>query len=381
MTRLMDAKKHVLVLPEGVASGEEGVRHHRFLSLPHPRTGRSSLFLVDPSGRGALFEVQRVDQAGTPRTWFVDQEVVNDGSLLLLTPFDPLFLLISYLSLLSPKFLPYQDLWETVLLQLSILDPSQRTPTDDEKLASTLTEDVGVLSRLGCVEARLKAVCEKREHAELQLFRLSPDLVLQELKRKIDGLVDPEGGIFEQTTTKDAVPKPEEEAAANENEQPKAGKESSETQVAPQQFPTLLHSLVREGCGSDPGFSKEIQREARQRVACSLVGNYLPLATSTLLSKAYPCPNLDTHLTSLQSSSVLSATYHPGRASTSGGGIGSGAGTAGAVAKAKKLASKGSMGVEQLKKVSTKGMKKLDSFFFKQPAPTGAKGVKRKVEE
>ncbi|KDE02563.1 hypothetical protein MVLG_06898 [Microbotryum lychnidis-dioicae p1A1 Lamole] len=134
MTRLMNANKHVLVLPEGVASGEEGVRHHRFLSLPHPRTGRSSLFLVGPSGQGALFEVQRVDQAGTTRTWFVDQEVVNDGSLLLLTPFDPLFLIISYLSLISPKFMPYQHLWETVLLQLSTFDPSQGTPTEDENL-------------------------------------------------------------------------------------------------------------------------------------------------------------------------------------------------------------------------------------------------------
>ncbi|SCV71368.1 BQ2448_2956 [Microbotryum intermedium] len=376
----MITKKHVLILPEGGVSGTEGLQNHRFLRLPHPRTRRPSLLLANQSGAGALFEVQRVDQGGSTRTWFVDQEVVDDGSLLLLTPFDPLFLIISYLSLLPPNFIPYQDLWETVLLSLSTVDLLQSEMTDDEKLTSTSAEDVDVLSRLGCVEERLKTVCETQEHADLKLFRLSPQLVLQELRRKVDGLIAAEGGIFETPAT------PKDEEASNEDEKPVTEKdvvvESNETQVGPQQFPTLLHSLVREGYDSDPGFSKQIQKEARQRVAVNLIGNYLPFATSMVLTEAYPCPTLDTHLTSLQSSSVLSATYHPGRTSGSGGGGSGGAGgagTAAAVAKAKKLASKGSMGVEQLKKVSTKGMKKLDSFFTKQPALP--KGVKRKADE
>ncbi|SCV71365.1 BQ2448_2953 [Microbotryum intermedium] len=90
----MITKKHVLILPEGGVSGTEGLQNHRFLRLPHPRTRRPSLLLANQSGAGALFEVQRVDQGGSTRTWFVDQEVVDDGSLLLLTPFDPLFLVI-----------------------------------------------------------------------------------------------------------------------------------------------------------------------------------------------------------------------------------------------------------------------------------------------
>lgn len=63
---------------------------------------------------------------------------------------------------------------------------------------------------------------------------------------------------------------------------------------------------------------------------------------------------------------MLSATYLPGRGG--GGGGSNGFGAAAEKEKKRKAASKGSRGVEELKKVNTKGMKSLAEMFAKPPA-------------
>lgn len=79
-------------------------------------------------------------------------------------------------------------------------------------------------------------------------------------------------------------------------------------------------------------------------------------------------PALEVHLASTTTSSVLSSTYLPGRGSSNGEGAegGNGFGAAAAKEKKRKADAKGSQGVEALKKVNTKGMKKLDFFFTKK---------------
>lgn len=75
-------------------------------------------------------------------------------------------------------------------------------------------------------------------------------------------------------------------------------------------------------------------------------------------------------LESTTTSSVLSTTYLPGRASSSALGdeiTGNGFGAAAAAAKKRKLDAKGSRGVEMLKKVSTRGMKNLADMFSAVP--------------
>jgi ribonuclease H2 subunit B len=85
---------------------------------------------------------------------------------------------------------------------------------------------------------------------------------------------------------------------------------------------------------------------------------------------------LNEFLSSNTSSSFLGTTYLPGRGSSKDSDASSlGGGNAAAAAKKRKLESKGSRGVEALKKVNTKGMKSLAEMFGKQPPAKKAAGT------
>lgn len=147
------------------------------LFLPYSRTGHSA------SGPDAVLEVQRISpDADKQRCWFIGQEVASgachaytwlsvvgccspslprtDGSIAMLTPFDPAFFAISYLSTLPPHYQTYADLWDAV---------SQRAFEPLGELSSSANAGVSVdefaedLSRLGQMQAlreRFRCVCE-----------------------------------------------------------------------------------------------------------------------------------------------------------------------------------------------------------------------------
>lgn len=60
-----------------------------FTSLPHPKTGKPCRFAIFD---GKVMEINRAYEE--PSSWFVDDFVQQDGSLYIVTPIDPLFLLI-----------------------------------------------------------------------------------------------------------------------------------------------------------------------------------------------------------------------------------------------------------------------------------------------
>ena len=65
--------------------------------LTHPRTGAAVQFA---RAGDALLEVQRFNDTSTPRSWLLGGQmemVLQDGSLLVATPFDPLFVLVPQL--------------------------------------------------------------------------------------------------------------------------------------------------------------------------------------------------------------------------------------------------------------------------------------------
>ncbi|KAI8048965.1 ribonuclease H2, subunit B [Syncephalis plumigaleata] len=64
------------------------------VSLPHPRTGFNNQYAIDG---GQLLELQQVNPPDTPASWFINDTVQQDGSLLLFTPIDPLFILLPML--------------------------------------------------------------------------------------------------------------------------------------------------------------------------------------------------------------------------------------------------------------------------------------------
>ena len=148
-----------------------------------------------------------------------------------------------------------------------------------------------------------------------------------------------------------------------------------------------------------------IPAESRQKYAVGVVANYLPakLAQNLLASYSYvrllllsalsllakltytlarSFPALSAYLSSTATSSVLGSTYLPGRAAAkleaalAGGDSGFGA----AAKKRKAAESKGSRGVEALKKVNTKGMASLKDMFGRQAA-TKKPEAKKEVDE
>ena len=73
------------------------VSESRFFALTHPRTGGAVQFARTAD---ALLEVQRFADASTPRSWLFAgalEQVQQDGTLLVCTAVDPLFVLIPQL--------------------------------------------------------------------------------------------------------------------------------------------------------------------------------------------------------------------------------------------------------------------------------------------
>ncbi|GAA5830974.1 hypothetical protein JCM5353_004459 [Sporobolomyces roseus] len=373
-------RKHICILPDSVPldCSNSSSSSSRFLRLPHPRTYQPALFLPYTRDSGAstldgVLEVQKVAlDADKQRSWFLKDEVVSDGNISIFAPFDPLFLVLSYLSTLPSHFVSYSDLWESVS-QHRFHPPLGKGEKESEgKEDSLFSDDLVELSRLECVKARLEKVCETQVYNSTTLYRLSQSLVLEVLKAKVDTLSGSIDGIFGSYESTD----PGEKAPEKQQEEGTPVVDTSKP------FPVVSRGMGREGVGSGQGLSEQIQRESRQKYAIGVISNYLPPALSHTLLSAYEFPALTAFLSSHTSSSFLGTTYLPGRGSSKlDGDSALGGGNAAAAAKKRKLESKGSRGVEALKKVNVKGMKSLAEMFgaaTKGKASTaGAKGKKK----
>ena len=91
-----------------------------------------------------------------------------DGTLTVLTPFDPLFLLIALLAQLPPHFLPIDELFEAAAMRPWELARAGAKACADEAMeqdgeaegGTDCEEDIVQLGRLGCVRGRLVQVCD-----------------------------------------------------------------------------------------------------------------------------------------------------------------------------------------------------------------------------
>ncbi|BGP32821.1 hypothetical protein JCM10296v2_004605 [Rhodotorula toruloides] len=367
-------RKHVCILPKGVqleAGDSSSSTGSRFLRLPHPRTHCPALFLpYSRTGSPALdglLEVQKIElDADKQRCWFIEEEVASDGSLTLFSPIDPIYLTISYLSSLPSRFQSYPDLWESIAQHRFEVQGTEKEEEGKEEDGAEFAEDLGRLGAMEGVKDRWKAVCETQKHESTTLYRLSHPLILAFLRSRVDSLVDPASGIFgplEATEPGEEVkPKAEEIGAVEENGE---------------RFQTVRRGMAKEDVGSGHGLSEQIQTESRQKYAIGILANYLPPSVTKALAASYSFTALDAHLSSTTDSSVLNSTYLPGRGAAKLEASFSGELGGGAAAKKRKAEqSKGSRGVEALKKVNTKGMRSLKDLFGKQ----SQKAVK-KVEE
>ncbi|GAA5863946.1 hypothetical protein JCM3774_004427 [Rhodotorula dairenensis] len=367
-------RKHVCILPKEVRleASENSSPSSRFLRLPHPRTHQPALFLPysrtgssSSSAPDAVLEVQRISpDADKQRCWFIDQEVASDGTIAMFTPFDPAFFAISYLSSLPPHYQSYADLWDAV--SQKVFEPIGE-PATEASAGSAADDFADDLTRLGQLEAfkeRICAVCELQPSPDDQpqpLLRYSPAKALDLLRAKVVALASPDGGVFG----------PLESTEPGEERKPLADAAQEHAAVV-SAFSSAKRGLGKEDVGSGHGLSAEIQTESRQKYAIGIVANYLPPAVTKQLLAAYDFPALTAYLSlTTPNSVVLNTTYLPGRGSAkfdsaTGDELGGGS----AAKKRKAEQSKGSRGVEALKKVNTKGMKSLAELFGKQSTKT-----------
>ncbi|KAF8919846.1 ribonuclease H2, subunit B [Mucidula mucida] len=253
-----------------------------------------------------VLEVQAVSPSNK-RSWFVDQSVVADGKLLMMTPIDPAFLLIPLLELIAPNagatsFRTSEDIFEECVTRIKEKD-------DAGEIAES---DLSRLFAMGCIEAALHRICETKDVAStITVFRYSHLKILTYLQAKVNHL-----------------------SAA-----PMADISRS-----------ITRNFAKDGLFEDD--KEDLLKAARLRVACDLVSHYLSGEWSDKLAACYDFKALDVHLTDLHNQETQLAVSRNTKAA--------------AAPEKKRKAGKGSQGVEKLKKVNTKGMSKLSTFFTKK---------------
>ena len=97
--------KHVVLLDSTPATpSAASAPPPAIVPLPHPRTRLPREYLLRG---GAALELTRVASPATaPSSWFLDQSVKSDGSILTATRVDPVFFLLPVLEACGGRFSP-----------------------------------------------------------------------------------------------------------------------------------------------------------------------------------------------------------------------------------------------------------------------------------
>ncbi|KAI9062893.1 hypothetical protein FKP32DRAFT_1592877 [Trametes sanguinea] len=304
---------------EEKACDTEGPKDVRFLRLPHPRTGAPSLFVPHETSQSSyILEVQAVCPPNR-RSWFTEDAVVEDGKLLVMTPIDPAFLIISMLQATittggtTINFRPADDVLEEVASKMT----QNSAASGDESIPS---EDVQSLSTLRCVQAAMRRVCEYKDVTpEITVFRYSSERALEYLRAKVLRLSD------------------------------RSISELSKT---------INRNLAKDGLFEDG--KEALLAAARIRAACDLISQYLPRSIYDQLLASYDLASLDAYTKSLREEAMALAAVNMNSVEAKESKDAKDAGND------KKRKAKGSHGVEKLKKANIKGMAKLSSFFQKK---------------
>ncbi|TCD71262.1 hypothetical protein EIP91_011740 [Steccherinum ochraceum] len=213
------------------------------------------------------------------------------------------------------SFRPLDDILDEVKAKVLHL---KADATDHENVVSA--NDLIHFFSLGCTKKAMRHVCEVKDISpEITVYRYSFVRLLEYLKTKVARLHDPK--TFDISRT-------------------------------------MIRNLAKDGLMEDG--KEELLEAGRRKAACELLSQYLPKDTFAELLASYDFVALDAYHNELkqQYASAAAATMSAVEAKESKSGASEGA-------KKRKVAAKGSHGVEKLKKANTKGMAKLSSFFQK----------------
>jgi len=159
----------VIIAPVSSIENITEKQNVKFLQLRHPRTGLGSCFLYN-SSNNSLNEVMTFDEQH--RSWFIGSRVVADGKMYLVTPVNPVFLLLPYM-LKAEKLVPLDQMLE-----------------DDE---FKQTEEILLAT---CQEARLQLVADSKGSKDLNVWKYSQEKTLTWLEAKVKSL----SAVFEKTS-------------------------------------------------------------------------------------------------------------------------------------------------------------------------------------
>ncbi|KAG6829560.1 hypothetical protein H0H87_010892 [Tephrocybe sp. NHM501043] len=266
------------------------------------------------NGKTKIYEVQAVSPPDS-RSWFLGEEVVSDGKLLIVTPIDPAFLLLPILQAAQPierstgTFRQADDIFEEAAVKFQNLTRADHAPF--------LQKDIIKFGSLECTHNALRHICDVKEISpDIVVYRLSEAKVSDYLRTKVARLTAP-----------DAL-------------------EVSKSSI---------RTLAKDGLMEDG--KEALLQVGRMRVACDLIGQYLSPEYRDLLTKSYDFKELDAFLQIALDNAAAAVS-----ADTKGS---KKAKKPSAAEEKKRKNTKGSQGVEKLKKANVNGMAKLSSFFKK----------------
>ncbi|KAL4074167.1 ribonuclease H2, subunit B [Scleroderma citrinum] len=274
-----------------------------------------------------MLEVQAVAPPNA-RSWFVGDDVISDGRLLVMTPIDPLFLLIPLLTAGKQRegeqvFRPADDIFEQAATQLA--EGTQAPASQDPSLAIT-TEDIMRFGALECTRNAMKRVCEVKEiTAEIIVFRYSQKKLIDQLEEKVRALARPQ--IAEMSRC-------------------------------------LIRGLAKDALMEDK--HEDLLDLGRTRLACDLLGQYLPSEILAEVMASYDFTKFDAHVRSLKHQQldplpVAGVAPRKGRKAAN-------TAVSDENNKKRKKETTAFQGGAKSKKANVQGMAKLSTFFAKKTA-------------
>jgi len=110
--------RRVIFLPKDAVSKQSDIKDENkedvkdskitIVKLPHPGKGNPALFLLNHQNK-KMFELMSYQESN--RCWFIGDLVVEDGSLMISTPVNPVFIILPFL-IKSERNVPLEDLLE-----------------------------------------------------------------------------------------------------------------------------------------------------------------------------------------------------------------------------------------------------------------------------
>ncbi|XP_046854492.1 ribonuclease H2 subunit B-like isoform X3 [Xenia sp. Carnegie-2017] len=149
----------IFIMPDSDFYGE----NECLITLPHPKRDEECQYLLREKSQ-QIFEIIKFYEH--PRSWFVDNSVIQDGSLYFATRVDPLFIILPCLKATSTKYMSLEQIlqeWDNIHMR---------------KISPCITKQ------------ELNLITDVKEEHGLIVFKLNNEKVLSWLQRKVSQTKD-----------------------------------------------------------------------------------------------------------------------------------------------------------------------------------------------